>query len=257
MDDGFGHNEIEMNGRTTSSMRPSARRIIAILAGCLLQFILSCGESGDRADRAAHRSTGDSFTFFDIGRNSEYSERIRDALAERLGNDSIEHRSIIDLAISPRGLLRDHLPELDALNLQLNNPPGERVDHDVIRLMYRYARKKDAPFDYVDLIFDGQSRRPLVFRMRFKADEAGMVESLRAKYGPPDRIAEGAENSRSLIWRKERDALVVSLIPDQFGEPIHHITLYFTENLEGLVASEQAAKERKAKERARSGKSAF
>jgi hypothetical protein len=93
--------------------------------------------------------------------------------------------------------------------------------------------------------------------MRFKVDEAGMVESLRAKYGPPESFADEAENSRSLVWRRERDALVVSLIPDQFDEPVHHITLYFTANLEGLVASEQTTKESKAKDRARSGKSAF
>lgn len=246
-----------MNKRTTSPIHRLAPGIIAILAGCLIPFFLSCGDGGDRTDGATPRPKGESFTFFDIGRNSLYSERIRDDLAARLGNDAIEHRSIIDLATNTRELLRDHLPELEALNRQLNYPPGERIDHDVIRLMYRYARKKNAPFDYVELVFDGQSLRPLIFRMRFKVDEAGMVESLRTKYGPPDIIAEAAENTRSLVWRRERDALVVSLIPDQFGEPIHHITLYFTENLEGLVASEQAAKERKANERARSGKSAF
>ena len=246
-----------MNSRTTFPLRRPVHGIIAILAGCLIQFILSCGDGGDRTDSAAPRPKGESFTFFGLGRNSLYSERIRDELAEKLGNDAIEHRSIIDLAVNARGLLREHLPELDALNRQLNYPPGERVDHDVIRLMYRYARKKNAPFDYVELVFDGQSRRPLVFRMRFKVDEAGMVESLRSKYGPPDSVAAESENGRSLVWRKDRDALVVALIPDQFGEPIHHITLYFTENLEGLVASEQATRERKAKERARSGKSAF
>ena len=246
-----------MNRRTTCHLHRPAHRIIAVLAGCLIQLILSCGDGGDSTHSATPRSKVDSFTFFDIGRNSLYSDRIRSGLAERLGNDAIEHRSTIDLAINSTGLLRDHLPELEAINRQLNYPPGERVDHDLIRLMYRYARKKNAPFDYVELIFDGQSFRPLVFRMRFKVDEAGMVESLRAKYGQPDVIAEGAEHGQSLVWRKERDALVVSLIPDQFNEPVHHITLYFIENLEGLVASEQAAKERKAKEKARSGKSVF
>lgn len=246
-----------MKRKTTSPLRRPALRVIAVLAGCLVQFILSCGDGAERTDPAAPRPAGESFTFFGLGRNSLYSERVRNELADRLGNDAIEHRGIIDLAVNSKGLLRDHLPELDALNRQLNYPPGERVDHDVVRLMYRYARKKNAPFDYVELVFDGRSRRPLVFRMRFKADEAGMVESLRVKYGPPDRIATEAENSRSLVWRREPDALVVSLIPDQFGEPIHHITLYFTEYLEGLVAYEQAAQERKAKERARSGKSAF
>jgi hypothetical protein len=246
-----------MNGRTTRLLHRPALRITATLAGCVFLFILSCGDGGDRTESVSPRPKADSFTFFDVGRNSLYSERIRDELAEKLGNDAIEHRSIIDLAVNSKALLRTHLPELDAINRQLNTPPGERVDHDVIRLMYRYARKKNAPFDSVELVFDGQSRRPIVFRMRFKVDEAGMVESLRSKYGPPDIIHEGAESGRSLVWRKERDALVVSLIPDQFGEPVHYITLYFTENLEVLVASEQAAKERKAKEKARSGKSAF
>jgi hypothetical protein len=246
-----------MNTRTTSLARRRALRIIGILAGCLIQFTLSCGDSGDRTDGAAPRPTDEGFTFFGLGRNSLYSERVRDELAEKLGNDAIEHRSIIDLAVNAKRLLPDHLPEIDAVNRQLNFPPGERVDHDVIRLMYRYARKKNTPFDFVDLIFDGQTLRPLVFRMHFKVDDAGMVESLRAKYGPPDRFADEAENSRWLVWRRERDALVVALIPDQFGEPTHHITLYFTGNLESLIASEQAAKERKAKERARSGKSAF
>jgi hypothetical protein len=246
-----------MNRTTTSPLRRPALRIIVVLVGCLFPFILSCGDSGDRSDSTSPRPKGESFTFFGLGRNSLYSESVRDTLAERLGNDAIEHRSIIDLAANSTGLLRDHLPELETLNRQLNDPPGERVDHDVIRLMYRYARTKNAPFDYVELIFDGQSRKPLVFRMRFKVDEAGMVESLRAKYGPPERFAEEAENSQSLVWRKERDALVVALIPDQFGEPVHYITFYFTENLEGLVASEQAMRERKAKEKARSGKSVF
>jgi hypothetical protein len=245
------------NRRTTAPLNRPALRIIAILAGGLSLLVLSCGDDRDRADSALTRPKVESFTFFDVGRNSLYSERLRNELAERLGNDAIEHRSIVDLAVNAGGLLQDHLPELNALNRQLNDPPGERVDHDVIRLMYRYARRKNAPFDYVELVFGGQSRRPLFFRMRFKVDEAGMVESLRAKYGPPDISHEGAENGRSIAWRRAGDALVVSLIPDQFGEPVHHITFYFTENLQGLVAFEKAAKERKTREKARSGKSAF
>lgn len=246
-----------MDRRILPPLRRPAHRIIAVLAGCLIQVLLSCGDGGERTDSAAPGPKGDGFTFFDIGRNSLYSSRVREELAGRLGNDAIEHRSIIDLAADSGGLLRNRLPELDALNRQLNDPPGERVDHDVIRLMYRYARKKNAPFDYVELVFDGQSRKPLVFRMRFKVDEAGMVESLRAKYGSPDIVLEEAENGRTLAWRKDRDALVVALRPDQLGEPVHHITFYFIGNLEGLIVSEQAAKEAKAKERVRSGKSAF
>jgi hypothetical protein len=246
-----------MDPRQTSQWRRPACLTAAILVGCLFQFILSCGDAGDKSDSATPRKGLESFTFFDIGRNSLFSERLRGDLADRLGNDAIERRSIIDLEINYKGFLRDHLPALDALNRQLNHPPGERVDHDVIRLMYRYARNKNSPFDYVELVFDGQSHKPLVFRMRFRVDETGTVESLRTKYGSPDDVRWGVENSEALVWHKERDVLVLSLLPDKFGVPIYHITLYFTENLEGLIASEQAMKERTSKEKTQSPKSAF
>jgi hypothetical protein len=241
----------------TSHWRLPACLTAAILFGCLFQFILSCGDAEDKADRPTPRRGPESFTFFDIGRNSTFSERIRGELADRLGNDAIERRSIVDLEMNYRGFLRDHLPELDALNRQLNYPPGERVEHEVVRLMYRYARSKNSPFDYVELVFGGPSHRPVVFRMRFKFDEADTVESLRAKYGPPDTVRWGVENAESLVWHKERDVLMVSLLPDKLGTPIYHITLYFTENLEGMVASDQAMKERTSKEKSPSKKSAF
>jgi hypothetical protein len=61
----------------------------AILFGCLFQFILSCGDGGEPADRPTPRPGPESFTFFDIGRNSMFSDRIRVGLTDRLGNDAI------------------------------------------------------------------------------------------------------------------------------------------------------------------------
>jgi hypothetical protein len=46
-------------------------------------------------------------------------------------------------------------------------------------------------------------------------------------------------------------------VPDQFGTPIYHITLYFTENLEGLIASAQALKDRTSRGKSQSKKPAF
>lgn len=246
-----------MDARQTSLWRMPARKTAAILTGCLFLFILSCGDGGDSAGRSAPRPGPESFTFFDIGRNSMFSDSMRSELARSLGNDAIEHRSIVDLEFNYKGFLSNHLPELDAINRQLNFPPGERIDHDVIRLMYRYARQRNAPFDYVELIFGGQSRRPLVIRLRFRVDETGTVESLREKYGTPETIRWEVDAGESLVWRKERDVLAVSLVPDQFGTPIYHIRLYFTENLENLVASEQALKDRTSREESQSKKSAF
>jgi hypothetical protein len=228
-----------------------------MVLGCLGLLILSCGDGGEPAGSPKPRSGPESFTFFDIGRNSMFSDSMRRELAERLGNDAIEYRSIVDLGINHQGFLSNHLPELDAINRQLNYPPGERVDHDVIRLMYRYARQRNAPFDYVELIFDGQSRRPLVFRLRFRVDETGTVESLREKYGAPQTIRWEVDDGESLVWRKEGDVLAVSLVPNQFGTPVYRITLYFTENLESLIASEQAFKNRTSRENSRPQKPAF
>lgn len=232
-------------GRALNALRIS----IAILT-----LVLSaCGEGDNAPSGTAHRAGVESFTFLDMGRETEVTDGLRDALSAKLGNDAIEHRGIIDLDAAAPGVLREHLPALDALNRALNSPPGERVEHDMIKLMYRYARRKDTPFDYVELLFDPQTRKPLVFRVRFKGDDAGMIESLRAKHGPPRDVA--AAGGRALIWQKEGDSLVVSVLPDQFGKPVHYVAVFFTENLQQRVAAEQAQKAHPGKPRP--GKSAF
>jgi len=245
-----------MNKCMSSNRLFRAQGLAAIPFSVLLFFFLACGEGGEKTERSAPAGP-ESFVFFDVGRNSRFSELARKDLSQKLGNDAIERRSIIDLEGPYKGFLAAHLPELEVLNRRLNHPPGERVEHDVIRLMYRYARQKNAPFDYVELIFDGQSRTPLVFRIRFKADEAGLIESLRAKHGPPQTIDWGVENGQSLVWRKEQDVLMVSLAPDSFGGINHRVTIYFTENLNRWVESEQTLKDKKSKEKSPAGKTAF
>ena len=47
------------------------------------------------------------------------------------------------------------------------------------------------------------------------------------------------------------------MVPDQFGNPVHHVAIYFTDNLQRRIAAEQAQAAEKAKEKQRSGKSAF
>jgi hypothetical protein len=233
-------------------------RLNAFLAFMLLGgacLVLACGDRAQAPEPPAP-SGPESFTFFDIGRNSRFSESLRAALVQKLGNDAVERRSIIDLESNYRCFLAAHLPALEAINRRLNHPPGERVDHDVIKLMYRYARQKNAPFNYVELIFDGQYRAPLVFRIRFKVDETGLVEALQGKHGAPLAVAWEREDGRSLVWRKEQDVLMVSLVPDAFGGVDHHITIYFTENLSRWVEFEETLKQEKSK-RTHPGRTAF
>ncbi|MCU0592215.1 MAG: hypothetical protein MUC57_12180, partial [Desulfobacterales bacterium] len=138
----------------------------AVLA-VILFSLLACSDPPPPPDRPA--PTGpESFTFLDVGRNSRFSDALRKELAQKLGNDAIEQRGIIDLECNFNGFLAAHLPDLEALNRRLNHPPGERVEHDQIKLMYRYARQKNAPFDTVEMIFDARDGTPLVFRIRFK-----------------------------------------------------------------------------------------
>jgi hypothetical protein len=240
--------------------RPSFKSTVTgsglFLLALLLLLFTACGE-GNNSPEPESTDGPESFTFFGLGRHSRFSEQVREDLSQKLGNDAIERRSIIDLEGPFKGFLADHLPDLEALNLRLNHPPGERVEHDVIRLMYRYARQKNAPFDYVELIFDGHFQTPLVFRIRFKADEGGLMEALHAKHGPPQRFDGGVEDGYSLVWRKEQDVLMVSLTSDSFGAVNHNVAIYFTENLGRRIEFEQARKEKKPRAPSPVGKNAF
>jgi hypothetical protein len=219
--------------------------------------LAACGGNGDSGSPPAPAAGDDSFTFFDIGRTTRYSEAVRKALSAKLGNDAIEQRSIINLETHYKGFLKTHLPELDELNRKLNDPPGERVDHAVVKLMYRYARKKNAPFDYIEIVFGAGSLRPVFIRTKFKVDEAGILETLREKHGPPQEIPWAIEGGRSLAWRKDKDLLVASLVPNQFGRPEYQICIYFTENLAGMISAEQGRDAQKARQRSRTAQDVF
>ncbi len=210
------------------------RRLLLGLLACLCLWAACDG--GPQAPPAPPPAPAEGISFFGIGRESRYTEAVRRELSRTLGREAIERRSLLDLEISFRGFLRDHLPELDRLHRRLNDPPDERVEHEVTRLMYRYARQAGAPFDVVDLIFDGPTGKPLLFRMRFRRDEAGTVAALRERYGPPEVLPWKTEGGESWLWRREGDLLVLSFVPDQFGQPSHRIDLYFTANLEEAAA---------------------
>jgi hypothetical protein len=242
--------------KTTPPFRllPAKRCVPAALAALFL-VLAACG--GGEPPETPAPSGPESFTFFDVGRNSRFTDALRKDLQQKLGNDAVERRSIIDLESNYKGFLAAHLPGLEALNLRLNHPPGERVDHDVVKLMYRYARQqRNVPFDQVELVFDGQFRAPLVFRIRFKADETGLIATLREKHGPPQVIAWGRDDGQSLVWRRHEDVLMASIVPDAFGGVGHEVSIYFTENLNRWLEFEQAQKHPKSKEKS-PGRTAF
>jgi hypothetical protein len=220
-------------------------------------LVFACGENNESAKKKTEQMRSDSFTFFDLGRNSRFSESVRENLSEQLGHDAIEKQSLLNLEINFPGFLQEYFPALQALNIKLNPSTGERVEHNIVRLMYRYARKEKLPFGYVELLFSNYSKLPLLFKINFKKDEANIIQTLKTKYGQPQLIDWKDKNGESMYWEKNDDLLIVSLVPDQFGNPEYQIRIYFAENIKALIATERAEKEKTERQRARSGKTAF
>jgi hypothetical protein len=229
----------------------------ALAMGLTILMLSSCGEKKEPARDQPVQAQSDSFTFFDLGKNSRLTKDIRADLRQRLGSDAIAGRGIIDLEINYYGFLGQHFSSLYELNRELNSPAGERVEHNIVKLMFRYARKKNLPFDYVELIFSDYSQLPLLFKINFQKDEANIVQTLKSKYGEPRLIDWKNKGGQSMYWNKNNDNLFVSLVPDQFGNPEDQIRIFFVENIKALLKTEAAEKEKQERQRARTGKTAF
>jgi hypothetical protein len=233
---------------------------LALFCALTLIFGMAAAGCSDQKETPAVRQEQpdtSSFTFFNIGRNTVYTDAVRDDLQRQLGNDAIERRSILDLSINFPGFLEANFPLLAELNRRLNYPPGERVEHDTVKLMYRYARKKDVPFDYVAVVFSGDTRKPLLIRIHFQRDEADVVGTLKNKYGKPKIIEWNEGNGRSLFWSLDNDLLIVSLVPDQFGRPEYQVLIYFVDNIQTLVKMEETARTERKQDQMRTGSKAF
>ena len=223
----------------------------------ILSISISCGDNRESVETEPAIVKSESFTFFELGTNIKLTEQIREDLGKKLGRDAIEGRGILDLDTNYAGFITKYLPKINQLNQKLNFPPGERVEHNIVKLMYRYARKKNSPFDYVALVFSEYTRTPLLFKINFKIDETGIVEALKTKYGSPQVIEWKEENGESMVWRKNQDVLLVSLVPDQFGRHGYQIVIYFVQNLKQLIDIEKNEAKREEQQRATSGKTAF
>ena len=230
----------------------------ALLFIVLVSILISCSDSQQPDDSTAPAAVmPESFTFFDLGINSRLNKKVRQELGNKLGRDAIEHRSILDLEINYKGFLKKYFPDLNRLNQRLNFPPGERVEHNTVKLMYRYAQKKNVPFEYVELVFSNYTNAPILFRINFREDDVGIINTLESKYGQPQVIAWKEENGQSMSWMKNSDFLIVSQVPDQFGNPRYQIAIYFVKNLEQLITTEKNEQQEINLKRTQSGKTAF
>ena len=222
-----------------------------------LPILVSCSDNHDSADKSSRPTDTESFTFFDLGKTNKLTKGVRRDLNDKLGRDAIERRSILDLEINYRGFLKRYLPELDVLNQRLNSPSGERVEHNTVKLMYRYAQKKKVPFNLVELVFSDYTKTPVLIKINFKVDESNTVQTLEEKYGLPEVVNWHEENGKSMFWKKGGDLLIVSRIPDRFGNINHQIVIYYIDNLKLLIDTEKKEKDAQEQQRVKTGEKAF
>ena len=229
---------------------------VAILPGLILVlFIFAC--SSEEKASTVEQSRPDSFTFFDVGGATQFSKSLRDQLGDRLGSVAIEYRSIIDLDIEGKRLLPQHFPDVAELNTRLNSPLGERIEHKTIKLMYRYAGRKNLPFSYVEFMFSNYSKRPLFIKIESKKDIADIIDTLKDKYGEPQNITTKDSTDRILYWKNKRDVFLVAAFENRRGDLEYRMMIYYFDNLEELLATEEQEKRALEEKRKSAGKSAF
>jgi hypothetical protein len=236
----------------------------AVLAVCLIAVVFYLWRSSEHHQKAPGSvpesfsvSTPESFTFFDLNAGSRFSDGLRNVLKKKLGADAYETKTIVDLELHDKGFLAANFPDLDALNRQLNYLPGERVEHDTVQLTYRYARHENTPFEFVRIMFWGATGAPLFIKIQAKQEGAGVLDSIRRKYGP-STIRQWADGSgKTHFWQKHGDVLIISETRNRIGNPQYYFGFYFVNNIKALLEKEQAARLQRRKDLEKTGQTAF
>ncbi len=222
----------------------------------ILLFVFLIEEKIDKSEIPLVETSPEGFTFFDLGSNTVLTKNIIKTLNDKLGSHSIENRGTMDLTTNYKGFLQKYFKELYELNKKLNYPAGERIEHNTIKLMYRYTAKKIVPFDYVELIFSKYTKNPLLFKIKFQ-NGANIIDTIRKKYGTSRIINWDDNKGRSLYWKNNRDIFIISIGSDRFGNPEYHINIYYVENLEELLSTEKKEVLERIEAKKRAGKTAF
>ena len=231
--------------------------ILSLIILALIAVFATCDKKSNIYEKYGADTEPEGFTFLNLGENTEFSAEVRDNLRRQLGSDAIEKRTLLDLSINYKGFLKKHFPSLYELNQKLNSPVGERIEHNTIKLTYRYARKKKVPFEYVELVFSNYTKKPLLFYIKSKKEGAGIVDVITKKYGEAKTIVWEMEKGRSLYWTKNRSTLIISIKDDRFGNPEYHTTIYYVPSMENLIQRERIEAKKKEEEIKKTGKTAF
>lgn len=234
--------------------------LAAVLAVATLILVVASIRYFNRpapSNQLSSLNDSEGFTFFGLGEHTKFSNDVREKLKDKLGSGAIENWNTIDLTINYKGFLQKYFPELYELHKKLNAPVGERVEHDTIQLTYRQARKKNAPFEFVKLVFSNYNKQPLLFYIKSSKAGSEIIEAVANKFGQAKTIDWDIDEGRSLYWNKDRSILIISISNDRLGKPEYFTTIYFVPNLEKLVIREQTKVKQREEKIKKSGKIAF
>ncbi|MEA2060661.1 MAG: hypothetical protein U9P10_09200 [Thermodesulfobacteriota bacterium] len=218
--------------------------LIHLILSALL--LTSCSDSSEKsAPPPFPEDEASSFSFFDVTRHTILSKALRNRLNTLLGNEAVETRTTIDLTINSDSFFQTHFSHFYQLNKKLNSETGERVEHNTVNIVFRYAETRGLPFEYVGFLFSDDTKRPLMIKARFKTDDLNIKTRLYNEYGKAETIMWNRKKGKSLCWRKDMDILVLSFVPDEFGNIEYELVIYFAHALEALVDKEHEEKEKK------------
>ena len=236
----------------TKIVSPLIRAAIVLLT---LLAVVAC--SSEEKIETPQQEQPDGFTFFDIHQHTIYTKSLRDRLVDTLSSDAIEYRSIISLEIVQAGFLQQYFPRIDELDRRLNYPAGERIEHPTIKLMYRWAARKNLPFSYVELMFSQDTRKPLYVKIESIRDISDILDSLSAKYGRP--VVSQLTQARGEIryWENNRDVFLAAKLFRRNERPIYRMMIYFASNLDEFIRIQEQKRQAEEEKQSREGRSAF
>jgi hypothetical protein len=233
---------------------------IAIMLFLILIIIVIVFNKNDKTPLPPATPSGkqeEGFTFFGLGGHTSYTNDIRENLRQKLGSDVLETRGTIDLTTNDTAFMELNFPDIYRLNMKLNDKSGARVEHNIIKLTYRYALKKNTPFFYIELVFSDYSKKPLYFKINAKKEGAEIIDEIRKKYGEPDKIEIPDVKETAFVWKRNTDAFVISPKKDRLGYPEFHLMIYFIENIKELISIEEEEREKREETRKEALRKAF
>ncbi len=210
-------------------------------------WLAFCGCGKQENGPADVSSVPESFQFMDIGANTVMDSEVRDRLRSALGSDAIDRNSTIDLELKYTEFLKTYYPDLAKLNQRLNINDVVRKEYPATKLTFRNTRQRNTVFDYVELIYGHESGCPLLVKMTAKKEISALIETVKDKYGPPQKIPISEGKSWSLSWHKNKDVFVIARIIGRYDEPEYHMLIVYTNRLEQMLSRSGKEEQRKGK----------